>query len=49
MATITGKETMFINVTLSKAEIDLINLSPTFVDQLLKYNQEVLTKKVNSN
>jgi hypothetical protein len=36
MATITGKEQVFINVKLSKAEIDLVNLRQTLIEPLLK-------------
>jgi hypothetical protein len=46
MAFINGKEALFVNVKLTQMEIDLINLSPTFVDQLLKYNRQVVDNKI---
>ncbi|GAB2891644.1 hypothetical protein GCM10027093_28520 [Paraburkholderia jirisanensis] len=48
MAVITGKESMFSNVKLTQTEIDLINLSPTLVDQLLKYDRDVATNQVGA-
>src|SRR5271156_5981829 len=48
MAVITGKEAMFVNVNLTKMEIDLINLSPTLVEQLLKYEGDVRSKDVKA-
>jgi hypothetical protein len=47
MAFINGKEALFVNVKLTQMEIDLINLSPTFVDQLLKYNRDVVDNKID--
>src|SRR5471032_2053306 len=47
MAFINGKEALFVNIKLTQMEIDLINLSPTFVDQLLKYNRDVVDNKID--
>jgi hypothetical protein len=47
MAFINGKEALFVNVKLTQMEVDLINLSPTFVDQLLKYNRDVVANKID--
>lgn len=46
MSVITGKEAMFVNVKITQDELDLINRSPTLVDQLLKYNNDVLKEVV---
>ncbi|MBR8133991.1 hypothetical protein [Burkholderia cenocepacia] len=46
MAVITGEEAMFVNVNITPAVLDLINRSPTLVDQLLKFNEHVLKKEI---
>ncbi|MBY4766283.1 hypothetical protein [Burkholderia ambifaria] len=46
MSVITGKEAMFVNVKITQDELDLINRSPMLVDQLLKYNNDVLKEVV---
>ncbi|MET3555229.1 hypothetical protein [Burkholderia sp. 567] len=47
MSVITGKEAMFVNVKITQDELGLINRSPTLVDQLLKYNNDVLKEAVH--
>ncbi|MBG0881338.1 hypothetical protein H0X90_31525, partial [Burkholderia sp. 9775_39] len=46
MSVITGKEAMFVNIKITQDELDLINRSPALVDQLLKYNSDVLKDEV---
>lgn len=47
MASITGGEEMFRGFRLERGVVDLINKSPSLVDQLLKYNRDVVRKEVN--
>nr|WP_230954270.1 calcium-binding protein [Burkholderia stagnalis] len=47
MAQITGREEAFLNVALGQNVIDLINKSPLLVDQMLKYNEDVIDGKLD--
>lgn len=45
---ITGREELFKNMGLGQETIDLINKSPLLVSQIIKYNEGVLSKSLNS-
>ncbi|MBN3815962.1 calcium-binding protein [Paraburkholderia sp. Se-20369] len=48
MASISGSEEMFRDVNLGREVIDLINKSPLLVDQIVKYNLDVINGRVDS-
>ena len=44
---ITGREEVFGGMILAQEAIDLINMSPLLVSQIIKYNEDVLSKNLN--
>ncbi|WP_334040822.1 calcium-binding protein [Burkholderia ambifaria] len=44
---ITGREELFKGMVLGQETIDLINKSPLLIDQIIKYNEGVLSKNLN--